>query len=276
MRRPNRSRADPERLAALARLTGEDAGRTRELLDAFDEADRLVQGASTESLAAPFAWVRDQMAAQIERARPLVAAWALAQDVVPRVPRCGGQQTIPRRRPRQCGATAHGRADCCLGDTNVPRWPASGLRIPGHPGHRRDRPTALRRASGRPWRVASLASFRGRSPMRDGGRTSSAALRRLAACTASRPVTWRAGRHHRLHARVRGRPATRSWGRWRSPKLVSPSMPVRPTSSSRPRAGRDPQPWGRTQAVPRSTCVRSDAAPVYVARESVSGACGCA
>ncbi len=80
----------PERLAALARFVAHNEGRTHDLLAAFDEADRLVEATPTADLVGPLAQVRELMEKQIERARPLVAAWELAQDVVPSVFGVGG------------------------------------------------------------------------------------------------------------------------------------------------------------------------------------------
>ncbi|MDQ2942092.1 MAG: DUF4012 domain-containing protein [Candidatus Dormibacteraeota bacterium] len=72
-----------ERLAAVVRFVAEHRDQTGELVAAFNEADNRVATTHEDSLMAPLAQVRRAMDRQIERARPLVDAWQLAQDVVP-------------------------------------------------------------------------------------------------------------------------------------------------------------------------------------------------
>ncbi|MGH2384856.1 MAG: DUF4012 domain-containing protein [Candidatus Limnocylindria bacterium] len=78
------SDAGRERLAALARFIGENRDRTQELIAAFDEADALVSE-TPEGLIGPLADARGVIGGQVQRARPFVQAWHLAQDVVPAV-----------------------------------------------------------------------------------------------------------------------------------------------------------------------------------------------
>jgi hypothetical protein len=72
-----------DRLAAIVHFMADAGPPTTDLVAAFHEAESLVEGTPTVGLLGPIASVRAAMAAEANRADPLVAAWQLAEQIVP-------------------------------------------------------------------------------------------------------------------------------------------------------------------------------------------------
>lgn len=81
-----------QRVAAFARLAATTRAQTDDLLTAFDASDRLVSGLAPQGLLGPVESVRDELAARIAAARPVVAAGAVLGTVIPSIMGVGGQQ----------------------------------------------------------------------------------------------------------------------------------------------------------------------------------------
>ena len=81
-----------QRVAAFARLAATTRAQTDDLLTAFDASDRLVSGLALDGLLGPVASARDELAARIAAARPVVAAGAVLGAVIPSIMGVGGQR----------------------------------------------------------------------------------------------------------------------------------------------------------------------------------------
>ena len=81
-----------QRVAAFARLAATTGAQTDDLLAAFNASDQLISGLATHGLLGPVAGARDELAARLAAARPVVAAGAALDAVIPSMMGVGGQR----------------------------------------------------------------------------------------------------------------------------------------------------------------------------------------
>lgn len=82
----------PARIALMARLLGSRQAEFKDLLTAFDEADRLVAGIPADGLLGPVASGRSLLLTRLEQARPLVAGAREAVTLIPALVGVGGEK----------------------------------------------------------------------------------------------------------------------------------------------------------------------------------------
>jgi hypothetical protein len=81
-----------ERLAALARVAGEQQNAIEDVLDAFDAAQRLVAEIPADGLLGPVADARTVLSTRLERLRPLMAAARQGVALIPSAVGIGGEK----------------------------------------------------------------------------------------------------------------------------------------------------------------------------------------